>query len=86
LLLARPRLRAGAQGIGVRNVLGERMFPWPLVREVSFPDGASFARVELPDDEYVTVMAIQASDGARAVEAIRALRELQRTYTSNVPD
>jgi acyl-CoA synthetase (AMP-forming)/AMP-acid ligase II len=80
LLLTRPRLRADAHGVGVRNVLGEKVFPWDLVTEVSFPDGASFARVELPDDEYVTIMAIQSSDGARAVRAMQRLRELQHTY------
>lgn len=80
LLLARPRLRVGALGVGVRNVLGEQTFPWELISEVSFPDGASFARVELPDDEYVTVMAVQSSDGARAVEAMQRLRQLQHTY------
>lgn len=80
LLLARPRLRAGADGIGVRNVLGETVFPWQVISEVSFPDGASFARVELPDDEYVTVLAIQATDGSRSVDAMQGLRELQRTY------
>lgn len=80
LLLARPRLRAGAHGVGVRNVLGEKVFTWDLITEVSFPDGASFARVELPDDEYVTIMAIQSTDGARAVRAMQRLRELQHTY------
>ena len=59
LLLARPRLRVTPDGVAVRNVLGERLFGWDLVRDVSFPDGASFARLELPDDEYVSVMAIQ---------------------------
>lgn len=82
LLLARPRLRAGKQGVGVRNVLGERVFPWAVISEVTFPEGASFARVELPDDEYVSVLAIQSSDGPRAVEAIRRLRELHHTYTA----
>ena len=80
LLLARPRLRVGPHGIGVRNVLGENVFPWDLVTGVSFPDGASFARVDLPDDEYVTVMAIQSSDGPRAVQAMQRLRELHATH------
>lgn len=82
LLLARPRLRVSSQGVAVRNILGERSFPWPLVREVSFPDGASWARLELPDDEYVAVMAIQATDGPRAVDALVVFRDLHRTYTA----
>jgi Bacterial PH domain len=80
LLFARPRLRAGAEGVEVRNVIGSHRLPWALVRRVSFPDGSPWARIDLPDDEYVPVMAIQAVDGARAVEAIHALRELHGKY------
>ena len=76
LLLARPRVIADAEGIEVRNVLFNRRFPWELVRRVAFPDGASWARLDLPDDEYVPVMAIQAVDGTRAVDAIRKVRAL----------
>jgi len=74
LLLARPRVRADADGIEVRNVGWPRYLPWELVRSVSFPDGASWARLDLPDYEYVAVLAVQAVDGAYAVEAIRGLR------------
>ena len=80
LLLARPRLRAGAYGVGVRNVLGEKVFGWDIITDVTFPDGASFAHVELPDDEYVTVLAIQSADGSRAVQAMQRLRELQHAH------
>lgn len=81
LLLARPRVRVGPEGVGVRNILGEQVFPWALVREVSFPRDARWARLELPDDEYVAMMAIQAADGERAVAAIRRLRDLHRQHT-----
>jgi hypothetical protein len=76
LLLARPRVRADARGIEVRNVGVPRYLPWELVRAVAFPDGASWARVDLPDDEYLAVMAVQAVDGQRAVVGIRKLRAL----------
>lgn len=76
LLLARPRVRADADGIEVRNVLGARYLPWDVVVRVAFPDGASWARLDLPDDEYLPVLAIQAVDGGRAVEAIRRVRAL----------
>jgi hypothetical protein len=76
LLLARPRVRADAEGVEVRNTGWPRYLPWELVRAVSFPDGASWARLDLPDHEYVAVLAVQAVDGARAVEAIRGLRAL----------
>ena len=76
LLLARPRVRADARGVEVRNVGVPRYLPWELVRAVAFPDGASWARLDLPDDEYLAVLAVQAVDGQRAVAGIRALRAL----------
>ncbi|MDR6595423.1 hypothetical protein J2S66_003807 [Saccharothrix longispora] len=81
LLLARPRVRADAEGIEVRNVVTAHRYAWSDVLHVSFPDGASWARLELPDDEYVSVMAVQAVDREHAVAAVRALRELHRAAT-----
>ncbi|NKQ53714.1 PH domain-containing protein [Amycolatopsis sp. K13G38] len=79
LLFATPRVRANAQGIEVRNIiLLTKRLAWRDVLSVSFPDGASFARLELPDDEYLGMLAIQAVDRDRAVEAVRALRRLHK--------
>ncbi|MEV7095700.1 PH domain-containing protein [Amycolatopsis sp. NPDC051045] len=82
MLFAVARVRADADGIEVRNVLLTRRFAWSDVLSVSFPDGASWARLELPDDEYHSVMAVQAVDRDRAVEAVRALRKLHRAANS----
>jgi hypothetical protein len=82
LLLARPRVRADAEGIEVRNILTTRRLPWSLVRRVAFPDGASWARLDLPDDEYLPVLAIQAVDGFRAVEGIAKVRALHAAARS----
>jgi Bacterial PH domain len=76
LLLARPRVRADADSIEVRNVLVTRTLPWEVVERVAFPDGASWARLELIGDDYLPVLAIQAVDGQRAVEGIRQVRAL----------
>ncbi|HEU5472793.1 MAG TPA: PH domain-containing protein [Actinophytocola sp.] len=76
-----PRVRADRTGIEVRNMLGARRFNWDQVRHVAFPDGARWARLELPADEYVPVLAIQAMDGERAVAAMRTLRRLHRDAT-----
>ncbi|MBP2368656.1 hypothetical protein JOF36_004352 [Pseudonocardia parietis] len=76
LLMARPRVRADRGGIQVRNVLTTRWFPWDEVVGVSFPDGASSARLELPDDEYHPVLAVQAVDRGLAVRGVRTLRDL----------
>ena len=82
LLLARPRVRADADGIEVRNIVLTRRLPWSLVLRVAFPDGASWARLDLPDDEYLPVLAIQAVDGQRAVDAITRVRALHTRYRS----
>lgn len=80
LLLARPRLRVGAPGVAVRNLFGYRVIPWSDVVGVTFPLGARWARVDLPDDEYIPVMAIQAVDKDRAVAAMDNVRDVLGRY------
>jgi hypothetical protein len=84
LLFARPRLRVGAAGVAVRNLLGYRLIPWSEVVGVSFPVGARWARVDLPDDEYVPLMAIQSVDKERAVDAMDRVRALVSRYRPDV--
>lgn len=86
LLFATPRVRADAEGIEVRNVvLLKKKYSWLDVLAISFPDGASFARLELPEDEYYGVLAIQAVDRDRAVEGVRALRRLHKQAWAKQP-
>lgn len=80
LLLTRPRLRVGPAGLSVRNLLGYKLIPWADVVGVSFPSGSRWARVDLPDDEYIPVMAIQAVDKERAVAAMDTVRSLLVRY------
>jgi hypothetical protein len=84
LLFARPRLRVGPAGIAVRNLLAYKLIPWTDVVDVTFPLGARWARVDLPDDEYTPVMAIQAVDKDRAVAAMDRVRELVVRYRPDV--
>ncbi|MET0863670.1 MAG: PH domain-containing protein [Nakamurella sp.] len=77
---ARPRLRVDRNGLWVRNMLGEEFTPWPLVLRVAYPQGAPWAQLNMPDDEVKPVMAIQAMDRSRAVQALEAVRELQAKY------
>jgi Bacterial PH domain len=83
-LFARPRLRVGAAGVAVRNLFGYKLIPWSDVVGVSFPRGARWARVDLPDDEYVPVMAIQAVDKERAVDAMDRVRDLLARYRPDI--
>ena len=80
LLLTRPRLRIGPSGLSVRNMLGDRLISWDDVIDVSFPAGARWARVELADDEYIPMLAIQAVDKDRAVKAMDTVRMLMARY------
>lgn len=80
LLLTRPRLRVGAAGLSVRNILGYKLIHWNDVVAVSFPSGSRWARIDLPDDEYIPVMAIQAVDKERAVAAMDTVRTLLARY------
>jgi len=80
LLFARPRLRVGPTGLSVRNLLSERLFRWPEIVGVSFPAGSRWAQIDLPDDEYMPVMAIQAVDRDRAADALDTVRSLVARY------
>jgi hypothetical protein len=83
-LLARPRLRIGPPGVAVRNLFGYRLFPWDQVVGISFHPGARWARLDLPDDEYIAVMAIQTVDKLRAVESMDRVRAALRRYQPDV--
>ena len=85
LLFTRPRLRVGPAGLSVRNILGDKLIPWADVVDVAFPPGARWARVDLPHDEYFAVMAIQAVDKDRAVQAMKSVRALMHKYRPDAP-
>jgi hypothetical protein len=76
LVLTRFRVRADERGIWVRNSLGERFFPWAVVVGVNLPEGATWAQLELHDDETVALLALQTSDGEATIDAVIALRRL----------
>ncbi|GED97920.1 PH domain-containing protein [Gordonia crocea] len=79
-LLTRPRVRVGAAGVGVRNLVGERVFGWDEVVGVTYPERGSSAWLEFPLDEHVPILAIRVGDGLRAVEAMERVRDLQDRY------
>ncbi|MDL9935807.1 PH domain-containing protein [Gordonia sp. ABSL1-1] len=80
LLFLRPRLRVGAAGVEVRNLVSERIFGWDEVRGLTYPDRGFGGQLELPHDEHVPVLAVQAGDGDRAVEAMNRYREIEERY------
>jgi hypothetical protein len=78
----RFRVWADETGITVRNVMGERYFPWGVVVGIHLPEGASWAQLELHDDETVALLALQANDGDVTIDNVLALRKLMQTAGS----
>jgi len=81
LAFTRPRVRADADGVKIRNVVGGYDLPWSVVRAVRFDRNAAWASLDLLDDEQVSVHALQAADKDYAVDGVRALRALHKTAT-----
>lgn len=82
LLIARPAVVADLDGLRVRNIWTTKDVPWDAVEQVSFPDGSPWAMLELADDERLALLGVQASDGPRAVAAVRGLRALQARHAA----
>lgn len=80
LILTRPRIRVGPPGLLVRNVLEDKLIAWEDVRNVSFPPGKRWARIDLDSNEYVPVVAIQSVDREYAVTAMDTVRESMARY------
>lgn len=76
LMFTRPRVEADARGVRVQNVITSYDLPWEVIRAVRFDRNASWASLELEDDEEVPMIALQAADKDRAVAGVRRLREL----------
>lgn len=76
----RPRVRVNSDGVEVRNIGGTRFYPWHVVYGLSFPESDRWARLELPDFEYVHMYAFQAADGAQVMRDVQAFRALEDRY------
>jgi hypothetical protein len=76
LQFTRVRVVADASGVRVRNYVGEKFVPWQVVAGVRMDESSSWASLDLQDDDTIALLAVQTNDGARAVEAVVALRAL----------
>jgi Bacterial PH domain len=81
LFLARPRVDADLDGIRVRNVLGRYDLPWSLVRAVRFDRHAPWASLLLSNGDELSVLAVQAADKGRALDAVEGLWALLKVAT-----
>lgn len=76
LLLARPHVVADVREVRIQGLLGQKVVPWGVVRGVRFDDDTPWAQLELHDDEVLSLLAVQANDGAHAFDAVDRLRAL----------
>jgi hypothetical protein len=76
LQFTRVRVVADERGVRVRNYVGEKHVPWQVVAGVRLDDGSPWASLDLQDDDTIALLAVQANDGARAVDAVVELRRL----------
>ncbi|SDG62431.1 PH domain-containing protein [Klenkia brasiliensis] len=74
--LSRARVDADASGVRVRNIVGTHTLPWSAVRAVRFDENSPWASLLLVDDDELSVLAVQAADGERAVRAVEGMRTL----------
>lgn len=85
LLLGRSRVDADADGVRVRNVLGRHELPWSAVEAVRFDRNSSWASLLLANGDELSVLAVQAGDGMRAVRAVEGLRALHAHAKAQEP-
>lgn len=76
LALVRSRVTAHEGGLTIVNGFKRRDLEWAQLISVSLRRGAPWATLDTSDGETLSLMAIQGSDGERALRAVRELRVL----------
>ena len=84
--LMRSRVTADERGVTVVNGYHRQVFEWSQVVAVNLRRGAPWAGMDLSDGTSISMVAIQGSDGARAVSAVRELRRLVAEHTRTERD
>jgi len=74
--LVRSRVTAHHDGVTVVNGFRRRELAWTQVVAVNLRRGAPWAGVDLSDGTSISLLAIQGSDGQRAIRAVQDLRAL----------
>lgn len=80
--LVRSRVTAHPGGVTVVNGYRRRELEWSQVVAVNLRRGAPWAGLDLSDGTSISLLAIQGSDGQRAVRAVRELRDLVAANSS----
>jgi hypothetical protein len=78
----RTVVRANHDGLTVINLYRRRDLEWPAVVAVNLRPGQPWAVLDVSDGTTVAAMAIQGSDGQRAVRAVRELSALVAEHSA----
>jgi hypothetical protein len=74
--LTRSRVVAREDGLTVVNGYKRRDLEWAEVLAINFPRGAPWPNIDLASGHNISVIGIQASDGASSKKSVRTLRTL----------
>ncbi|MFB9551602.1 PH domain-containing protein [Nocardioides luteus] len=74
--LTRSKVVAHEDGLTVVNGYKRRDLEWAEILAINFPSGAPWPNVDLSSGHNISMLAIQASDGASSKRAVRTLRRL----------
>jgi len=80
LSLLRPHVKVNSQGVEVRNIVNGQFYPWEIIHGLSFPQEAKWARLELPDFEFVPMMALNIYDKQLIAQRVENFRQLEDRY------
>lgn len=78
--LLRPRVRVNSTGVEVRNIVNAQFYPWEIIYGLSFPASAKWARLELPDFEFVPMMALNVYDKNLIAHRVEEFRQREDKY------
>lgn len=85
LLLGRSRVDADEHGVRVRNLAVQHELPWTSVRAVRFERTSAWGSLALENGDEISIHALQAADGERAVRAVEGLRALHAAARAKDP-
>jgi hypothetical protein len=83
--LFRTSATADAHGLTVRNAYKQHRYEWPEIVSITLSVNRPWALLDLADGTAVSVLAIQISDGQRAVRASRELATLIAQHSPPEP-
>ena len=85
LALGRSRVDADAEGIRFRNIALGHALPWTAVRAIAFERKSPWASLVLRNGDEVALVALQAVDRYRTLQAVEELRDLLAAAQATEP-